>query len=183
MGIGVQEAAKIATDFTARQAARHEKIALSVILLTLGVACGCNRKNDSAKERAERHSIIAVIDRDQAYRSLREADEFVLDKRPILAAELLIAAAIPATNRVADDLDRLSLETGAGRTARARLAACYRARSRALAGYAQVLSRGNVEDLILVRALDAQRRADQDLQSELLSLSQLGREGKKRKPE
>jgi len=105
---------------------------------------------------------VAVTD-ERALGSLEEVDEAVADDLPVRAAELLEAGAIPAAERHVGQLRDLPMRTASGRGLRAQAVEVLQARADALEQYRAALERGLVEDVTLLEALGAQRRAEEEV--------------------
>jgi len=105
--------------------------------------------------------------------ALADVDGEVEDGKPVNAARLLHSAAIPAAARQVGRIHDTQVHTSQGITLRQEGETLYDACRAALEGYADVLERGVLEDMDLVMALDAQRRADAALGAYLVRLEEL----------
>jgi len=105
--------------------------------------------------------------------ALDEVDEALAADLPVRAGDLLEAGALPAARRHASELRALELRTERGRRLRERAAALLDARAQALAEYRELLRRGLVEDIALLRAIEAQREAEEAIDAFLGHLEEL----------
>lgn len=129
---------------------------LSALLL------GCGASDSTAHESVESdvRAIAAVLARDPARLPLSEVDEAIRDDRPVLAADLIARTAIPATERLIEQLAALEPTSSEGRRLRNRAVRAHRDRIEALRSLEGALARGvGQEDERLLDAMRADARA------------------------
>jgi hypothetical protein len=136
-------------------------VAALTVLITL--ACSGNEQAP-ADERADVERLQAALTEDPAQLVLDEVDEAVDHDRPVIAADLLDDAAIPAVRRHITTVQGLEMHTSAGQSYRSRAARLLRARLHALELWRDALSRGvGFEDDQLLEALHATGEAEHDI--------------------
>lgn len=119
------------------------------------------RGGDEPAAAADAARVTRAIADDPAREALAEVDAAIDDDLPARAAELLEQAAIPAARDAVARARALETLTDEGARLRLALVSALEARAEALEKEAAALSRGMVEDLALVDALRAERRAEE----------------------
>ncbi len=133
-------------------------------LLAIAALAGCECSSTPPTPPAElddvQHLQAALVE-DPAQLVLDEVDEAVARQRPVIAADLLDDAAIPAVRRHIQALQALELGTPRGQTLRTRAIRLMRTRVTALEHWRDALARGiGHEDEELVGALHETAEAE-----------------------
>ncbi len=144
---------------------------LASMAMTLVVACGLGacecEPSETPAPRDERQDVAllqAALTEDPAQLVLDEVDDAVARQRPVLAADLLDDAAIPAVRRHIETLQALPLATSRGQTLKTRAIRLLRARLTALGHWRDALARGiGHDDEALLDALHEAGEAEHDL--------------------
>lgn len=137
-------------------------------LLALGLAalvlasCECGQPEQApASVREDVARLQAALVEDPAQLVLDEVDDAVARQRPVIAADLLDDAAIPAVRRHISTIQHLELQTSEGQTYRTRAGRLMRARLTALEHWRDALARGiGHEDTELLDALHETAEAE-----------------------
>ena len=142
------------------------------------VLCACGGNRDGAAEvspelREDVRRLQEALSEDLELVALQEVDEALAADLPVRAGDLLEAGAIPAARRHAAEVRRLSLRTGRGRALRDEAAGLLDARAAALLEYRELLRRGLVEDVALLRSIQKQREAEEAIDAFLGRLEEL----------
>ena len=134
-------------------------IALASCLLT---ACECEHETQAPlSERQDVATLQAALTEDPAQLVLDEVDDAVARQRPVIAADLIEDAAIPAVRRHIRMLQDLDLHTREGQTLRTRATRLMRERVTALEHWRDALARGiGHEDERLLDALHENAEAE-----------------------
>lgn len=148
----------------------------SVALVLLLAACG-SRRDEPPPTPPELREDVGQLQRaltaDLELLALEEVDEALAADLPVRAGDLLEAGALPAARRHAEQIRALELRTARGRELRDEAASLLDARAEALAEYRELLRRGLVEDVALLRSIQAQREAEEAIDAFLGRLEEL----------
>jgi len=141
------------------------KGAVAVAIASLVVACSGSGQDSSAPTiEADAIALQTILGADPARSILHDVDEAVRAERPVMAAELIEQAALPAVERHVQELLRAQVTTQDGRRLRDRAVRLHRARRTALERYGRALARGiGTEDEELLSALDAYGDAEREI--------------------
>ncbi len=147
------------------------------LLLTLVVgACGGDGEQvprTPPELREDVEQLQRTMTADLELLALEEVDEALAADLPVRAGDLLEAGALPAARRHADHIRALELRTDRGRALRDEAARLLDARAEALANYRELLRRGLVEDVALLRSIQTQRQAEEAIDTFLAHLEAL----------
>ena len=105
--------------------------------------------------------------------ALDEVEKALADDLPYRAAQLLMAGALPASERHVSHVEELTFQTKRGQRLGEEAKTLLRARADALKLYGEALQNGFPDDLQSVRALRAQRNAESAIDSFLGRLEEL----------
>jgi hypothetical protein len=152
---------------------------------------GCGEDDEGAVE-APSASVVddarrmqIAIGEDTTQLALDDVDDIVSRGLPVRASDMLREGVLPASEAHISRMRRLDLSTEEGLQVRDEAVRAYQQRHAALVRYAEVLGRGQVEDLELVECLGEQRHAEQaiaDLQGRLAELRPLAEPTEARTP-
>jgi hypothetical protein len=125
-------------------------------------ACGHDAPaQPTADDRQDVATLQAALTEDPAQLVLDEVDDAVARQRPVIAADLIEDAAIPAVRRHIRALQDLELHTRQGQTFRTRATRLMRARVTALEHWRDALARGiGHDDEVLLDALHENAEAE-----------------------
>lgn len=141
---------------------------------SLFAGCSSGEAPPTAEDlEADVRALQATLGDDPATLPLREVDEAIRDDRPVLAADLILQGAVPATRRQIEALEGLRITSNEGRRLRTRCVRLHRDRLRGLEAMRAALSRGiGHEDDQLLDAM----RADAEAQMAIVEFQdELGR--------
>lgn len=125
------------------------------LVLVLG-ACGEHDDGSAARSvEADARVLVAIVSSDPSASVLDDVDDAIDTDRPVLGADLLTELGLPALRRQVTRIEDASVATTEGRTLRARALRLYRARVSGYEAYRDLLTRGLVDDMALLDALDA----------------------------
>jgi hypothetical protein len=146
------------------------RIALACTVVLLLAACECEHVEAvPAGERDDVERLQAALTEDPAQLVLDEVDDAVARQRPVIAADLLEEAAIPAVRRHIEALQALQLGSSQGNTLRTRAIRLMRNRATALGHWHDALARGiGHDDEVLLDALHETAEAERAI-GELLA--------------
>ncbi len=136
---------------------------LAWLLLALA---GCGRDAPPAAEPSEiaDGAALEALLADPAYaEALAPAEDAVAADLPVRAADRIRELTLPAARRQLERLRAFSARSSKGRRAAERANEALAARVAALETYGAALERGLLEDLVLVDALRAMRRAEESV--------------------
>lgn len=126
------------------------------------VACSSGpTRSEPAQLRADGRALRSALSNDHSEGPLHDVDNAITDRRPVLGAELIRSAAIPAVQRARAGVAAATTHTPEGNAARAALLEAYDQHLRTLNSYALVLDRGEVEDIQLLEAVHNERESEQ----------------------
>jgi hypothetical protein len=134
--------------------------------LALGwCALGCGAGDDAPPPTvgADARALAAILDSDPTGPALDDAMQAVDTGRPVMAAGILSADAIPAARRQLERMEQLHAASSDGRSLYLRAMRVQRARVAALEHYRDALARGPVEDDVLLDALHETSTSERDL--------------------
>lgn len=124
-----------------------------------GSASGGSPESDAAR-------LQEILGSDPSNAVLDEIEEAVDSERPVMAAEMIERAGIPAVRRQIERLEGAAVTTQEGRRLRTRAVRVHRARLHALEAYRDALARGiGTEDEDLLDAMRAYAEAEMDIAS------------------
>lgn len=147
--------------------------AAAIAVFLLGCSSGSGQ-SDPATRRADANTLERALAEDHSSNALTEVDNAVVDRRPVLAAELIRSGALPALERARAAVAATVTRTPEGNTVRSALLSAYDEQVRTLTNYARVLERGEVEDMQLLEAVHHQRVAVQGMERAHEQLDRLG---------
>ncbi len=125
-------------------------------LVVLGACSSGEDPAARADLEADVRALELTLAEDPATLPLHEVDEAIRDDRPVLAADLILQSAIPATERQIHALEAVRVTSPEGRRLRTRSIRLHRDRIRALQGMRAALARGTGhEDDQLLSAMHA----------------------------
>jgi len=138
---------------------------LAIAFASLTLACsGGTQQEGGATMEDDVVVLQTILGTDPARTILHDVDEAVRAERPVMAAELIQQAALPAVQRHVEEFQHARLGTPDGRRLRDRAVRLHRARRDALERYARALARGiGSEDEELLAGLDAYGDAERDI--------------------
>ncbi len=110
------------------------------------VACAGSPSGVSASLEEDVTRLQQVLGEDPARAVLADVDQALDEERPVMAAELIADAAIPALRRQVEALSRVRATTPEGRRLQSRAVRVHRARMAALAVYGETLAPGVTAD-------------------------------------
>jgi hypothetical protein len=141
----------------------------SAICAVGAVACSGGSSESAAEATVQGDVMVLqeILGTDPARVILGEVDHAVDSDRPVMAADLIDDAALPAVGRQIERLEEAEVGTTDGRRLRTRAVRLYRARATALETYRDALARGaGTEDMTLLDAI----RAYGDAEAEITTL-------------
>lgn len=142
-------------------------VAIGVAALSsLALACSGSSSGERAGATVEDDAIVlqTILGTDPARTILHDVDEAIRAERPVMAAELIQQAALPAVRRHIEEFQHARVATQEGRRLRDRAIRLHRARRDALERYANALARGiGTEDEELLAGLDAYGDAEREI--------------------
>lgn len=149
--------------------------ALSLLFVLALLGCGDERDAPAPRdEQADVAALQGALTEDPAQLVLDEVDDAVARQRPVIAADLLEDAAIPAVNRHIESLQALQMGTSRGQTLRTRAIRLLRARRTALQHWQTALARGiGHDDEVLLDALHETGEAEHDIAAFLAELADI----------
>lgn len=137
-----------------------------IAALAVAPACSSGAATPTAPEApaeatvADVRALFVVLDDDPALPLLEDVDAAIAENRPVLAADLIGRAAVPAVREHVDAIAQVATTSAEGRTFRERAVRAYRARITALEGLARLLARAEGESVELLEAMHAESRAE-----------------------
>lgn len=137
--------------------------AFAFVLLLVGCSSGSTR-SDPASRQHDARLLEAALREDHSSNPLTEVDNAVVDRRPVLAAELIRTGALPALERARAAVAASTTRTPEGNAVRTQLLNAYDEHARTLTNYARALERGEVEDMQLLEAVHHERVAVQNME-------------------
>jgi hypothetical protein len=138
-------------------------------------ACECDHATRAPlDQRQDVATLQAALTEDPAQLVLDEIDDAIARQRPVIAADLIEDAAIPAVRRHIRALQDLEMHTRQGQTLRTRASRLMRARVTALEHWRDALARGiGHDDEVLLDALHENAEAERaiaEFHSELAAI-------------
>ncbi len=143
-------------------------------LTVLLASCECDPTPPRAplSEREDVARLQGALTEDPAQLVLDEVDDAVARQRPVIAADLLDDAAIPAVRRHIEAIQALELSTSNGNTLRTRAIRLLNARRRSLEHWRDALARGiGHDDEVLLDALHEAGEAERAIAAFHVELS------------
>lgn len=138
-----------------------------LITLAMTVALGCGEDTTpvapSEAEPADARALAEILDSDPTGQAVDDAVRAVDTRRPVMASGILANGAVPATRLQIDRIEALAPASPEGRALRTRALRIHRARLTALEHYRDALSRGEVDDDVLLDALHETSSVERDL--------------------
>lgn len=139
----------------------------AVLLVAWLFVAGCECDHAETVPQSELDDVArlqAALTEDPAQLVLDEVDDAVARQRPVIAADLLDDAAIPAVRRHIETLQQLEMTTSEGQTLRTRAIRLLRGRQRSLEHWRDALARGiGHDDESLIAALHEAGEAEHDI--------------------
>lgn len=152
------------------------KASCLVVMWMLALAPACS-SGDSARVGApevDAARLQELLGSDPARALLSEIERAVDSERPVMAAEMIEQAGVPAIRRQIARLEDAPMATREGRRLRTRAVRIHRARADVLARYGAALARGiDTEDEELLDAMRAYAMAELEIASLYRELEQL----------
>ncbi len=138
------------------------------ILCAVALAVGCSGFGGPpiapVDERNDVEHLQNAMTEDPAQMVLEEIDQAIASDRPVMAADLIDHAAIPAVRRHIDSVQAVAMATSSGRNLRSRAVRLLRHRLAALEHWRDALARGvGHEDEALVAAIHENAVAEHEL--------------------
>jgi hypothetical protein len=151
------------------------RAALIAMIFIIGVtACSGNEGTGVVSAEGDATRLQELLGSDPARTLLQEIEQAVDSERPVMAADMIEQAALPAIRRQIQRLEEASITTQEGRRLRTRAVRIHRERADVLARYGRALARGiGTEDDELLDAMRAYAAAELELVSLYRELEQL----------
>lgn len=147
---------------------------VAILSLTITLACSSGESVSVGSPELDAAQLQELLGSDPARALLQEIERAVDSERPVMAAEMIEQAGVPAIRRQIERLEDAPVMTREGRRLRTRAVRLHRARADVLARYGAALARGiGTEDEELLDAMRAYAMAELELASLYRELEQL----------